>query len=83
MDGVVKHFPGHGDTGTDSHTSLPVVRKSVELGERAQRLRPDAARREGRDARAVRRAGAAWAFARDDPGRTTDALISAGATGAF
>ena len=24
---VVKHFPGHGDTGTDSHTGLPVIEK--------------------------------------------------------
>ncbi|WP_246628045.1 glycoside hydrolase family 3 protein [Paenibacillus oenotherae] len=27
---VVKHFPGHGDTGVDSHLDLPVVRKGVE-----------------------------------------------------
>ena len=25
-----KHFPGHGDTATDSHTNLPVVEKSYE-----------------------------------------------------
>ncbi|MDR5709636.1 MAG: beta-N-acetylhexosaminidase [Armatimonadota bacterium] len=25
--GIVKHFPGHGDTGVDSHLDLPVVRK--------------------------------------------------------
>lgn len=27
---VVKHFPGHGDTGVDSHLELPVVKKSRE-----------------------------------------------------
>ena len=27
---VVKHFPGHGDTDTDSHVGLPVVDKTVE-----------------------------------------------------
>ncbi len=34
MDGgvlaVVKHYPGHGDTDTDSHTGLPVIRKSFD-----------------------------------------------------
>ena len=25
-----KHFPGHGDTNTDSHTSLPIIDKSIE-----------------------------------------------------
>ncbi len=27
---VLKHFPGHGDTATDSHADLPVVAKSLE-----------------------------------------------------
>ncbi|GEL76762.1 beta-N-acetylhexosaminidase [Tenuibacillus multivorans] len=27
---VIKHFPGHGDTGTDSHSELPVIRKNLE-----------------------------------------------------
>ena len=27
---VVKHFPGHGDTHTDSHKALPVINKSLE-----------------------------------------------------
>ena len=26
---VAKHFPGHGDTGTDSHKTLPVINKSL------------------------------------------------------
>ena len=28
-----KHFPGHGDTDTDSHTSLPVIQKTKEEAE--------------------------------------------------
>ncbi|MGI3780425.1 MAG: glycoside hydrolase family 3 N-terminal domain-containing protein, partial [Janthinobacterium lividum] len=27
---TAKHFPGHGDTGTDSHVSLPVVDRSLD-----------------------------------------------------
>ena len=35
VDGCAKHFPGHGDTGTDSHLALPVVdRPLAELRER-------------------------------------------------
>jgi beta-N-acetylhexosaminidase len=26
---TAKHFPGHGDTGTDSHTGLPVIRHTL------------------------------------------------------
>lgn len=29
--GCVKHFPGHGDTGTDSHYGLPIVNKSKDV----------------------------------------------------
>lgn len=29
-----KHFPGHGDTGTDSHTTLPVIERGKEKFER-------------------------------------------------
>lgn len=27
---VIKHFPGHGDTGVDSHLELPIVNKTIE-----------------------------------------------------
>ena len=33
---VVKHFPGHGDTQTDSHTALPVVAKTLQEIERTE-----------------------------------------------
>ncbi|MGE4587167.1 MAG: glycoside hydrolase family 3 N-terminal domain-containing protein [Mangrovibacterium sp.] len=33
---VAKHFPGHGDTRTDSHTDLPVIRKSVRALEQTE-----------------------------------------------
>ena len=28
--GTLKHFPGHGDTNTDSHTGLPIVKHDLE-----------------------------------------------------
>ena len=28
--GSLKHFPGHGDTGTDSHTGLPLIDKTLD-----------------------------------------------------
>ena len=28
--GSLKHFPGHGDTATDSHTGLPLINKTLE-----------------------------------------------------
>jgi beta-N-acetylhexosaminidase len=31
---TAKHFPGHGDTGVDSHTGLPVIRHTVDQLER-------------------------------------------------
>ncbi|WP_307796635.1 glycoside hydrolase family 3 protein [Actinomadura barringtoniae] len=31
---TAKHFPGHGDTGTDSHTGLPVIKHSRTTWER-------------------------------------------------
>lgn len=33
---VLKHFPGHGNTNTDSHTALPTVRQSLEEMEKVE-----------------------------------------------
>ncbi len=27
---IMKHFPGHGDTATDSHSGLPIINKTIE-----------------------------------------------------
>lgn len=32
--GSVKHYPGHGNTATDSHHEFPMVNDEVELGDR-------------------------------------------------
>ena len=32
----LKHFPGHGDTGTDSHTGLPSINKTLEELEKCE-----------------------------------------------
>lgn len=40
--GCAKHFPGHGDTATDSHLALPLVERSIE-SLRASELPPFAA----------------------------------------
>ncbi|SDD13529.1 beta-N-acetylhexosaminidase [Paenibacillus sp. UNCCL117] len=47
---VVKHFPGHGDTDTDSHLKLPVVRKSLEELRRLELIPFKRAIAEGADA---------------------------------
>nr|WP_114454380.1 glycoside hydrolase family 3 protein [Halopolyspora algeriensis] len=47
---VAKHFPGHGDTGTDSHTSLPVVEHTRDRWERLDAPPFRAAIAEGVDA---------------------------------
>ena len=46
---AVKHFPGHGDTATDSHLGLPVVDKSYEEVENLELLPFEKAAREGVD----------------------------------
>jgi beta-N-acetylhexosaminidase len=33
---VLKHFPGHGNTNTDSHTALPTVRQTLEEMEKVE-----------------------------------------------
>ncbi|MBQ9415596.1 MAG: hypothetical protein IJU20_02000 [Clostridia bacterium] len=40
--GMLKHFPGHGNTAVDSHTGLPCVEKTLEELERVE-LKPFAA----------------------------------------
>ncbi len=42
-----KHFPGHGDTGIDSHISLPVVRKEISVLENMELIPFIRAIREG------------------------------------
>ena len=37
--GTAKHFPGHGDTDTDSHSTLPIVNKTLEELEKVE-LKP-------------------------------------------
>lgn len=46
---VVKHFPGHGDTTTDSHLDLPVVKKTTEQLEQLEWIPFKAAIEEGAD----------------------------------
>jgi beta-N-acetylhexosaminidase len=46
---TAKHFPGHGDTATDSHTGFPVITHSRELWERLDAVPFRAAIRAGID----------------------------------
>ena len=45
-----KHFPGHGDTATDSHLALPIVEKSMDEMRKTELVSFTAAIREGLDA---------------------------------
>ncbi|MEU6280037.1 glycoside hydrolase family 3 N-terminal domain-containing protein [Streptomyces sp. NPDC047028] len=47
---TAKHFPGHGDTATDSHTGFPVITHSRELWEKLDAVPFRAAVRAGIDA---------------------------------
>ena len=47
---AAKHFPGHGDTGTDSHVALPVITASRERLDSVELVPFRAAVREGTDA---------------------------------
>lgn len=47
---VVKHFPGHGDTGVDSHLELPVVHKSMKELRQLELMPFSAAVAQGADA---------------------------------
>ncbi|WP_129309071.1 glycoside hydrolase family 3 protein [Streptomyces sp. L2] len=47
---TAKHFPGHGDTATDSHTDFPVITHSRELWEKLDAVPFRAAVRAGIDA---------------------------------
>lgn len=46
---AIKHFPGHGDTATDSHLGLPVVDKSYEEVKNLELIPFDKAAKEGVD----------------------------------
>jgi beta-N-acetylhexosaminidase len=47
---VVKHFPGHGDTSTDSHLELPVIQKGPDQLQKLEWIPFTAAIRQGADA---------------------------------